>query len=176
MTVGSATPIEIPTAGRYRIDPRRSTLAYTGRHLFGLGTVHATFQVLSGEVVVADPVTGTTVAAVVDAGSFSSGNARRDRDVTGAGLLDSDAHPEIRFTCTGTRQDGDRWLLAGTVTAHGVSVPVELAIDRCAREGTGMRVHARAEHLDRHAFGVTGGRGMVGRHLDLDLDVVADPA
>lgn len=138
--------------------------------------MHATFQVLSGEVVVADPVTGTTVAAVVDAGSFSSGNARRDRDVTGAGLLDSDAHPEIRFTCTGTRRDGERWLLGGTVTAHGVSVPVELAMDRCAREGSGMRVHARAEHLDRHAFGVTGGRGMVGRHLDLDLDVVADPA
>jgi hypothetical protein len=39
-----------------------------------------------------------------------------------------------------------------------------------------MRVHARADHLDRHAFGVVKSKGMVGRYLDLDLDVFALPA
>ena len=175
MTLGSTTSIEIPTAGRYRVDPARSTLSYTGKHMFGLGTVRATFAITSGEIRVTDPVTESTVTAVVDAASFASGNARRDRDVTGAKYLDAATHPEIRFTSTGLRQDGDRWVLGGTVTAHGSSVPVELVIDRAAREGSGMRVHARAEHLDRHDFGITGSRGMVGRELDLDLDLVADP-
>ena len=32
------------------------------------------------------------------------------------------------------------------------------------------------QHLDRYAFGITNGRGMVGRYLDLDLDVSATPA
>jgi hypothetical protein len=39
-----------------------------------------------------------------------------------------------------------------------------------------MRVHASAHHLDRHAFGITGAKGMVGRHLDLDFDVLATRA
>ena len=66
--------------------------------------------------------------------------------------------------------------MTGSVTAHGTTVPVELLIDRTTPEATGLRVHARAEHLDRCAFGVTRGRGMVGRYLDLDLDVLAVPA
>jgi hypothetical protein len=49
-------------------------------------------------------------------------------------------------------------------------------IDRVTPEGSGMRVHARAEHLDRHAFGITGSRGMVGRYLDLDFDLLAERA
>ena len=43
-------------------------------------------------------------------------------------------------------------------------------------DGDGFRLHGRAEHLDRYAFGVTKGKGMVGRYLDLELDVVASPA
>jgi hypothetical protein len=64
-------------------------------------------------------------------------------------------------------------VLSGTVTAHGTTVPVDVVIDRLTPEEDGMRVHARAEHLDRYAFGVTGSKGMVGRHLDLDFDVLA---
>ena len=29
--------------GTYRIDPDRSVIRYSGKHMFGLGTVHATF-------------------------------------------------------------------------------------------------------------------------------------
>lgn len=62
------------------------------------------------------------------------------------------------------------------MTAHGNTAPVDLLVDRVTREAGGWHVHARAEHLDRYAFGVTKGRGMVGRYLDLDLDVLAVPA
>lgn len=43
-------------------------------------------------------------------------------------------------------------------------------------EADGVHMHAVAEHLDRYAFGVTKGKGMVGRYLDLDFDVFAVPA
>jgi hypothetical protein len=67
-------------------------------------------------------------------------------------------------------------VLRGTVTAHGTAVPVDVVIDRMVPDGNGMRVLARAEHLDRHAFGITGSAGMVGRYLDLDFDVLAERA
>lgn len=176
MTVGSAASVEVPTPGAYRIDPQRSKVSYSGRHMFGLGVVHATFTINAGELQVADPPTASTVGASVDAGSFRSGNPRRDKDVRAAKLLDVATYTDITFASAGLREDGDRWLLTGTVTAHGSSVPVEVMIDRVTREDGGIRVHARAEHLDRYAFGVTKAKGMVGRHLDLEFDVFAVPA
>ncbi|MEU2349518.1 YceI family protein [Modestobacter sp. NPDC049651] len=176
MTLGSSTRIDLPAAGVHHVDTARSTLTFTGRHLFGLGTVRGTFDISEARVVVADPVTDSTVTAVVDPASFRSGHARRDQDVVSRRYLDVAAHPTIRFTSTGLRPDGDRWVLTGTVGAHGRDVPVELVVDRAEQAGGVVRVHARAEGLDRHAWGVTGGRGLVGRHFALDLDLALEGA
>ena len=176
MTAETDTVVEIPSVGAYRIDPERSTLSYSGRHMFGLGVVHASFTIDSGELRVADPLTASAVSVTVDAGSFHSNSARRDSDVRGGSLLDVATYPTITFVSDHLRQDADSgWLLSGSVTAHGTSVPVEVRIDGSAREGEGVRLHGRADHLDRYAFGVTKSKGMVGRHLDLELDVFAVP-
>lgn len=176
MTAAHTAPIEVPAAGTYRIDPQRSTVSYSGRHMFGMGAVHATFTIRSGELRIADPPTGSSVTVSIDADSFKSNSPRRDKDVRSAGLLDAATYPDITFTADTPRESSGGWVLPGAVTAHGKTVPVELTIDRATREGTGMRIHARADHLDRLAFGVVKGRGMVGRYLDLDLDVLATPA
>jgi len=179
MTADSTTAtVQIPRAGTYRLDPQRSKVSYSGRHMFGMGVVHATFIIRSGELRVADPITASTVTVTVDAGSFESHNRKRDNDVRGASLLDVAAYPDITFVSDGLRTDGDsgRWLMSGTVTAHGNSVPVEVVIREATPDGEGVHLRARAEHLDRYAFGVTKSKGMVGRHLDLDLDVLAVPA
>ena len=179
MTAKTATAqVQIPPAGPYRIDPSRSKVSYSGRHMFGLGVVNATFAIRSGEFRVGEPLTASVVTVTVDAGSFHSTSARRDKDVRGASLLDVAAHPDITFVSDRLRADGDseRWLMSGSVTAHSTTVPVEVVIDRAAPQPGGVRLHGRAEHLDRYAFGVTQGKGMVGRFLDLDLDVFAVPA
>jgi polyisoprenoid-binding protein YceI len=176
MTVESVPSVQAPTVGRYRVDPGQSTVSYSGRHMFGMGAVHATFAITSGEVQVLDPVAGSTVVVRVDPASFSSGNARRDRDVVAASLLDCATYPEISFVSAGLREDAGHWVLSGTVTAHGTTVPVDVVIDRMTPEAEGMRVHARAAHLDRRAFGITGSPGIVGRYLDLDFDVLAERA
>ena len=176
MTADQAASAELPRPGAYRVDPKRSTVAFTGRHLFGLGAVHATFTISSGLLHVADPVTTSTAEVTVDASSFHSNRSRRDKDVRSRMLLDAATYPEIVFVSEGLRRDGAGWLLTGTVTAHGTRVPVEVRIDHVAAQDDGIGVHARAEHLDRYAFGVTRGKGMAGRFLDLDFNVVADPA
>jgi polyisoprenoid-binding protein YceI len=177
MTVGDAPSLAVPTAGRYRVDPQRSTVTYSGRHMFGLGAVKATFTIAaSGELLVADPVAASTVVVSVDAGSFRSDKSRRDDHVRSASLLDAATYPNITFTSDGLREQGAGWLLDGALTAHGQTVPVQVVIDRATNEGDGVRVHAHVERLDRYAFGVTKVKGMAGRYLDLDLDVFAVPA
>jgi polyisoprenoid-binding protein YceI len=174
--VTTTTSVEVPTAGIYAIDPVRSKVEYSGRHMFGLGVVHAVFSVVSGKLTVTDPPAGSRVEVLLDASSFSSDNAKRDKDVRSARLLNVAAYPDITFESEGLRHEGDQWQVSGTVTAHGERVPVQVTIDRLTLEGVGVRVHARATHLDRHDFGITGSKGMVGRYLDLDLDVCAVPA
>jgi polyisoprenoid-binding protein YceI len=144
--------------------------------MFGLGVVHATFDISAGRLEVADPFAGSSVVVTVDAGSFRSNSAKRDKDVRSASLLDVAAHPEITFRSEAVRRDGDRWRVTGIVTAHGKAVAVEVVVDQVTPQPGGVRMQGSADRLDRYAFGITKGKGMVGRYLDLDLDVFAVPA
>lgn len=176
MTADSTAAVQLPATGTYRVDPQQSAVSYSGRHMFGLGAVHATFSVRSGELRVTDPAGTSSVAVAIDAASFHSNSAKRDKDVTGRSLLDVETYPDITFVSDGLREDGDRWIVSGRVTAHGNTVPVEVVVDDVHPEANGIRLHAHADRLDRHAFGITKSKGMVGRYLDLDLDVFASQA
>jgi polyisoprenoid-binding protein YceI len=173
MTDSGTAAIAGLTPGTYRIDPTQSQVHYSGKHMFGMGTVRATFSIAGGELRVGDTLASSRTVVTVDATSFSSNNARRDNDVRSAGLLDVDRYPTITFESDSLRQAEDGWVAPGSVTAHGHTVPVDVRIDRATGEGAGIRLHGRAERLDRTAFGITGSRGMVGRYLNLELDVFA---
>jgi polyisoprenoid-binding protein YceI len=176
MTDSSNGSIAALAPGRYRLDPQVSQVHYSGKHMFGMGTVHATFAVQGGDLRISEPLEASMVTVTVDAASFSSNSAKRDKDVRSAGLLDVARYPAITFASDAVQQDGDTLLVAGTVTAHGHTVGVDVRIDRLTHEGTGIRLHGRAEQLDRTAFGITGSRGMVGRYLDLELEAFASTA
>jgi polyisoprenoid-binding protein YceI len=140
-----------------------------------MGTVHAQLAITGGELRITRPVRDSHVEATVDAASFDSGNARRDRDVVSSRLLDVAQYPTITFSSTTVREDGDRLVVEGLITAHGTAVPTEVRVSALRADDEGVHVRARAEHLDRYAFGITAGRGMVGRYLDIELDVLAVP-
>lgn len=173
MTENSTTSHPVIAPGRYRLDLDRSQVRYSGKHMFGLGTVHATFSIEDGQIEVAEPMEASNATVVVDAASFRSNNARRDKDVRSSGLLDVTNYPKITFATQQLRRSSEEWLASGTLSAHGHTVPVQVRLDRVVQEGNGIRMHGRAEHLDRTAFGITGSRGMVGRYLDIELDAFA---
>jgi len=91
------------TAGRYRLDPVQCSVRADVKAMFGLVTVHGSFRIRSGELVIADSPADSSVTAILDAGSFASGNTKRDRDVTSAGLLDAATYPEIAFVSDSVR-------------------------------------------------------------------------
>src|SRR6476661_677077 len=107
MSISATTNLELPTVGTYRMDPQRSNISYSGRHMFGVATVHATFALSSGELRVAEPFTASTVSVAVAATSFTSNSAKRDRDVRAAGLLDVLTYPAISFAASGLDNEGD---------------------------------------------------------------------
>ncbi|KAA9148522.1 YceI family protein [Amycolatopsis acidicola] len=169
------TSIEIPAAGDYRIDGAGSGLSFTTRHFFGLGPVRGTFRIREGRLTVADDVANSEVAATIDAASIDTRNGARDRTVRSAQYLKTDEHPDITFASSGLEQADGQWVLRGTLTVRGNSGPLDVHLSSAAEDGSRLRVRAHSR-VDRYAFGVTAMKGMTGRYLDLELDLVADRA
>jgi polyisoprenoid-binding protein YceI len=171
----AASPSATPPPGRYRLDPARTTIRADVPAMFGLMTVHGTFRLAAGEVHIAPDPGQSSVRLTIDARSFSSGLGMRDVDVMSAALLDSSAYPEIVFSGRGPRPDGAGWLLAGEVTAHGVTAPVEIRITLAAA-GEGVARFRAVARLERTRFGITKKKGMVGTTVDLTVDAACVPA
>ncbi|MCW2495745.1 YceI family protein [Jatrophihabitans sp.] len=162
-----------PAAGYYRIDPLRTEVRFTTRHLFGLGGVSGTVQLRDAEFSIGDPISESTVAAVLDASSFDSGLAARNKEVRSSRYLDTSRYPDILFTCTLIDQSDGKWVAVGVVTAHGVTEPVDLTLDQFTTTlDDELALHATAR-VDRYAHGITFGRGLAGRWLDIGITAIA---
>jgi polyisoprenoid-binding protein YceI len=168
-------PAAAPPPGTYALDPERTTVRADCKAMFGLFTVHGTFQLKSGQVVIAAEPGESSVRAIISAASFASGNATRDADVISPGLLDAPGFPEITFAGQGARHDGTDWVVTGSVTAHGTPGPGEVRVSGARVEGETVRFTATAR-LDRTSFGVTKKKGIVGRTVNVHIEAVGQPA
>ena len=166
-----ASPQVVPAAGRYRLDPSHTVVAFRTRHLFGLGAVSGTMAVTGGEITIDPAVPRASVTATISAASFRTGNRARDRDAR-ARFLHTGQYPDITFQARTLSRAEDGWVLAGELEVRGVSRPVTLVIESVEAAGAGFRAQAAAR-IDRYAFGVTAAKGMAARYLDISLTAVA---
>jgi polyisoprenoid-binding protein YceI len=164
--------IAAPTPGTYRIDTARSAITFTTRHLFGLGSVHGTFELRDGEIRVADPLSESSARAVISAASFHTGNPSRDGAVRSARLLDTGAYPDITFISRRLDQADGRWVLHGLLSVRGRAHPVELHLEDAQPAGRDLCLRASVR-LDRYDFGITTYKGLAARNLGFRLDIVA---
>ncbi|WP_232376169.1 YceI family protein [Amycolatopsis aidingensis] len=167
--------IEIPAVGDYRIDPERSAVSFTTRHIFGLAAVRGTFRLREGQIHVADPVSGSTVRASIAAGSFDTGLSARDVTVRSAQYLDTEKHPDITFAADRAERVEGRWVLPGSLTVLGRAREIQVPVEEVRQEGSLLRARASAR-VDRYEFGITAMKGMTGRYLDLRLEIIAGRA
>ena len=112
MTTTSPTPTTSPV-GADPLDASRTSIAFTTRHMFGLGGVTGTFALRSGNLVVASPIERWHLTATADAASFSTGKDRRDTHVGSADFLRAEEHPDIAFRSARIEKDGSGLLVHG---------------------------------------------------------------
>lgn len=166
------TPTPTPAVGHYRIDPTRTTLRFSTRHLLGLGAVAGTARLREADFSVTEP-RSATVHAVLDAASFETGNARRDSDVRSAKYLDVTAYPDITFDSQLVRQHEGKWVAAGTLTAHGVPAPVDLTLEELRYGDAGELILRASAKVDRYAHQITGAKGLAARWLTVEVTAIA---
>ena len=104
----------------YQIDPVHSNVEFTIRHL--VGRVSGSFTGLTGSILY-DPAQpdSSAVVASIDVATVVTHNERRDKDLKSPNFFDAERYPSIDFSSTGVVLKGDRLMVTGDLTMHGVT-------------------------------------------------------
>lgn len=132
------TPSAIIPAGKWKLVPAESRVGFSVRRA-GVNKVTGEFKDFAATVHAGDAVADFSVEAVVHTASFNSGDSERDAKVISPEFFDAESYPELKFTSTELKQDGDEFTLYGDMTIHGVVHPVEFEVE--------------FKHLDRNTLG-----------------------
>lgn len=132
MSVTTTTPVEslIPGyhAGTWEIDAAHSDVSFTVRHMM-VSKVRGNFREFAGEIVTAENPTHSAVTAEIDLASIDTNNAQRDEHIRSADFFDVASYPKMSFRSTGVRAEGRHWVVTGDLSLHGVTRPVDLAVE-----------------------------------------------
>ncbi|WP_040496175.1 YceI family protein [Ilumatobacter nonamiensis] len=176
------TTNSLPLApGTWNADPSHTTVGFTVRHL-GLSKVRGRFDGVDSTVVVGDDLASSKVDAKIELGTVATGNSDRDAHLKSSDFFNADTNPQMTFTSTEIRGDGEEYTLLGDLTLNGVTKPVELDVeffgtsvfpaDQSTRAG-----FSATGSLSRKDFGIEfnmalgGDKVMISDKVALELDV-----
>jgi polyisoprenoid-binding protein YceI len=160
----------------YDIDPEHTYPSFEADHLAGLSVWRGKFNKSGGKVTL-DKAAGTgTVNVTIDIASVDFGHDALNEHAQGSELFDVGKYPQATYKGRLARfVDGEPTRVAGELTLHGVSRPVELEIKsfKCMphpmlkREVCGADAFAV---IQRDAFGMDAGKDY-GFGMDVTLRI-----
>jgi polyisoprenoid-binding protein YceI len=182
---GNGVPVTdlAATTGTWQIDPTHTTIGFSARHAM-VAKVRGRFTEFEGSLTLdgANPA-ASSAALTAKTASIDTQNADRDAHLKSADFLDVEQFPDLTFTSTSVKADGDAFVVTGDLSLHGVtkSIPVKfelLGISTDPWGGTRIGFEGEAE-ISRKEFGLvwnvaleTGGV-LVSDTIKISLDVEA---
>ncbi|MFD5912360.1 YceI family protein [Streptomyces massasporeus] len=164
--------------GDYVLDTARTRIGFTARAAL-VGKVRGRFDAFEGSARLdGGSPSRSTVRLTVRAASVQTRNTKRDDHLRSGDFLDAESHPALTFASTRVEPTGGTgFRVTGDLTVRGVTrqVTVDFELTGSGRDPQGSRLAAFTGRtvIDRHDWGVSGARGMVGRKVTLDFDVTA---
>jgi polyisoprenoid-binding protein YceI len=165
----------------YQIDPVHSSVGFKIRHF--VSKVPGSFTKFSGTIKVdRDALENSSVEAVIEVGSVSTFNDKRDADLKSPNYFDAVKFGTITFKSTSWTKTGDNTFdVAGDLTIKGTTKPVVLKVTLDGF-GPGMRGAQLSgweatTSLNRSDFGVTGPAMMskvLGEDVAITISIEAD--
>lgn len=160
----------------WHFDPAYTTVEFSIRNLWF--TVKGRFKELEGAIVLdEDDVSRSSVTATIRAGSIDTGNKRRNGHLQS--FFDAENFPAIEFRSTRIQRgkDRDSLDLEGELTIKDKTVPIALVVNVMDRSrsprGEEFVYYSATTELDRRAFDINYGRGIIGRRLQVNINVQA---
>ncbi|NEE17869.1 YceI family protein [Streptomyces sp. SID7499] len=164
--------------GDYVLDPARTRVGFTARAAL-VSRVRGRFDAFEGSARLdGGHPSRSAVRLTIRAASVQTRNTKRDDHLRSGDFLDAESHPDLTFVSTHVEQTGGtRFGVTGDLTVRGVTrqVTVDLELTGSGRDPQGSQSAAFTGRtvIDRHDWGVSGARGMVGRKVTLEFDVTA---
>src|SRR6478609_6798431 len=156
-TTTTALPTGL-TAGTWAIDLSHTEASFSVRHA-GISKVRGTVAVTEGTVTVGDDLDATSVTVTLDPSAVSTGDANRDGHLKSGDFFDVEKFGQWTFVSTEVREAGSDFVIAGDLTIHGVTQPVELetefngtAVDPFGNTRAGFEASVT---ISRKDFGLT---------------------
>ncbi len=163
----------------WAVEPGYTTVQFSVKTLLFF-TVTGSFSDLAGTIVLDETdLHCSSATAAIKAASIDTANKRRDAHLRSADFLDVEKHPEIQFRSTSVEKGRDRDTLrvAGTLTVRGASREVVLDVTQVdhsrSSQGEEIAYYTALAEIDRFEFGVSYGRGLIGRKVKVVLHVQA---
>ena len=157
MSTTTAIPTGL-TTGTWAVDASHTEAAFTVRHA-GISKVRGTIAVTEGTITVGDDLESTSVSVTLDPSTVSTGDANRDGHLKSGDFFDVAAFGQWTFVSTEVRGTGTHYVIAGDLTIHGVTQPVELetefngtAVDPFGNTRAGFEASVT---ISRKDFGLT---------------------
>lgn len=179
LTLAPDDTLMVPTPGLYTIDPDHSSVRFIARHI-ALSKVYGQFRDFAGQIRIEPRFEESHVEVLIDAASVYTNNETRDTHLRSADFLDVERFPKLHFTSHRfSRPGGNRWLIDGELTLHGMTSDVQLDTTYLGmQEWNGIRAGCRATtELHREHFTVnwqqmlSRGVPVVGSTIEVILDV-----
>ncbi|MDE3245669.1 MAG: polyisoprenoid-binding protein [Acidobacteriota bacterium] len=163
----------------YKIDSVHSEVGFKIRHL--VAKTSGRFTAFRGTITVdSKDLSKSSVEVTIDVASINTDNANRDADLRSEKFFDAAKYPTITFKSTAVKETSKGKLeITGDFTLHGVTKRISFPITSL---GTipGMRPGSTvigfgdgALKLNRHDYGVSIMKGVLGDDVDISLDVEA---
>jgi len=173
-----AAPLAMAQTSTWTSDPMHSEVDFTILHL-GVSNVHGRFGHVTATIALNDSdITKSSVNASIDVTGVSTGETPRDNHLKTPDFFDAASFPTATFVSTGVARSGNKLLVAGNLTLHGVTKPVVLEAEGPTGPVPGMdkKQHAgfsATTIIKRSDFGI-GGKfpsAMVGDEVKLAIEL-----
>jgi polyisoprenoid-binding protein YceI len=168
-------------AGRYRLDPQHSRIAWSVDHL-GFSTYHGLIPAVGG-ILVIDPAhpEAARLDVAVPMGRISTLDEALDQRLRGPQFFDTGRYPTAMYHAAGLIMTGPRTArLQGDLTLCGISHPLAMNVrfERAGIDPVNGRVtlgFEGAATLRRSLFGIVAYTPLVGDDVGLDLEAEFTP-
>jgi polyisoprenoid-binding protein YceI len=172
--------VELPTPGRYVLDPTHTRIGFVARHLM-VTKVRGHFPLFEGSITVGADPKDSTAEVTIQTPSVDTGTADRDAHLRSADFFDVEKYPELTFrNARVVSQKGTDFTVVGELTIRDVTREVELAVelDGVVKDpygNTRLAVTVTTE-VDREHWGLTWnaaletGGVLVSRNIRIEIE------
>ena len=142
----------------FELDKTHTTIGFAISHLV-IREVEGRFNDFEGAIQLADDNTVTGAKATIQAKSIDTGVAKRDEHLRSPDFFNAEQHPTITFASKKVEKNGDKLVMVGEFTMHGVTkeIRIPFTVSGPIKDPWGMtRIGFKGETtINRKDYGLT---------------------